>query len=50
MDQNQEADRLGRIAKNGKPNLDGLENVDAKIRHEYQRRTGTLDEIQGMVL
>jgi len=36
-------DRLEKIAKNGKPSpghLDGLQNVGAKVEHEYHRRIG----------
>jgi len=26
--------------------LDGLQNVDAKVKHQHYRRTGALDKIQ----
>jgi len=40
-------DWLAEIAKSGKPdNLDGLRDVGAKVGHQHDRRTGTVDKIQ----
>jgi len=30
--------------------LDGLQNVGAKVGHQYDKRTGTLDKIRNMIL
>jgi len=46
-------ERLAKIARNGNQtslgDLDGLQNVGAKVGHRHHRRTGTLDKIQNMV-
>jgi len=43
--------RLVKIAKNGKPNiLDGLQNVNAKLDIDIDRKIGILYKIQDIIL
>jgi hypothetical protein len=38
------------ILDTGPGHLDWLQNIGAKVGHQYRRRTSTLDKIQDMVL